>query len=102
MAAKKPRANMPWEPAVWEEADMMAIRAMAAGKANDGQQKRALNFMIHKLCVTHDLSFRPGGEDGRRASDFAEGRRFPGLQLLKMLFIEVPSVSTNNNYQEKK
>lgn len=50
-------------------------------------QQRAINFIMFDLCGIRDLSYRPGGEEGRRDTDFAEGKRFVGLQigfLLKM------------------
>lgn len=30
------------------------------------------------------MSFRPGGDDGKRETDFAEGRRFVGNQIIKL------------------
>lgn len=64
--------------------DVYAIQALAAGEANPGQQRRALDYIINTLCGTYDLSYRPGGGDGDRATCFAEGRRFAGLKLVMM------------------
>jgi hypothetical protein len=81
---KKPAAIEPWKPAPYDEADTYAIKALAAGVANEGQQKRALKWIIESLCGTYDLSFRPGPE-GDRDTAFAEGRRSVGLQLVKQI-----------------
>lgn len=77
----------PWKPAVYDEEIIYAIRALAEGSATQLQQITAWQY-IQFLAGSgdfEDLSFRPGGEDGRRETDFAEGKRFVGLQLRKML-----------------
>jgi hypothetical protein len=81
---KKPPAVEPWHPAPYDDADTYAIKALAAGVANEGQQKRALEWIINTLCGTYDLSYRPGPE-GNRDTAFAEGRRSVGLQLVKQI-----------------
>lgn len=68
-----------------------AVRAVWNGTANDGQQKLCADW-IEFVCGTgrfQDVSYRPGAT-GDRDSAFAEGKRFVGLQLLKMLH---PSVT---------
>jgi hypothetical protein len=84
--SKKPSVQ-PWMPEAYEEADVMACKAVAAGTANEGQQKRFMQFVINNVCRTYDLSYRPG-DDGSRDTAFAEGKRFVGLQLVK--FIKIP------------
>lgn len=79
---KKP-AIQPWHPAPYEDADVYAIKALAAGKASEGQQQRALGWIINMLCGTYDMSFRPG-PDGDRDTVFAEGKRYVGMQLVKL------------------
>lgn len=78
----KKAAPEAWHPTPWEPADAWALKALAAGKANESQQRRALSFVIERLAGTYDVSFRP---DSARATDFAEGKRFVGLQLVKLL-----------------
>lgn len=60
----------------------MAVKALAAGNANEGQQQRALDWIVRTLCGTYDLTYRP---DSDRDSVFAEGKRFVGLQLVKQM-----------------
>lgn len=67
------------------KAGVFAIQAMANGQANEGQQKIALDWIINDLCRTHDLSFRPDDIGGERETAFAEGRRFTGLQLARIV-----------------
>ena len=80
---KRPRAFQPWEPPEYDDADIYAIRALVAGTANDGQQRRALAWIINAACGTYDQPFRPG-VDGDRATAFACGRQFVGQQIVKL------------------
>lgn len=81
--------HAPWRPAGYEDADVAAFQALADGKATPDQQKRALRWLIERGAATYDLSYRPGGEDGARDTIFAEGRRFVGLQVVKILKLKV-------------
>jgi hypothetical protein len=74
------KATQPWHPAPYEPADTGAIKALASGTANQGQQQRALNWIIMTLCGTYDMSYRSGSE---RDTAFAEGKRFVGNQIVK-------------------
>jgi hypothetical protein len=82
MAIKKAPSVQPWHPAPYDDADTYAIKALAAGVANEGQQKRALDWIINTLCGTYDLSYRPESD---RDTAFAEGKRHVGLQLVKQV-----------------
>ena len=72
-----------------DEADINAIKALAAGVANEGQQKRALDLIIYRIAGTYDLSFRPGGTDGDRVTCFAEGKRHVGNQIVRLTKLTV-------------
>jgi hypothetical protein len=89
---KQGEAHRPWKPVKWEPADALAIQALAGGTADPDQQKRALGWIIHTVCGTYDQSFHPGGEEGRRDSDFAEGKRFVGTTLVKMTRLNVGGI----------
>lgn len=73
----------------FELADASAVQAMVRGEATADQQLRVLALVINKLAGTYDLSYRPGGEEGRRDTDFAEGKRYVGLQLVTMTKVDV-------------
>jgi hypothetical protein len=72
--------------APWEPADASAVQALARGEANPEQQKRALDWVIKTGAATYNTSFTPGSPD---ATAFAEGRRFVGTQIVKLLSINV-------------
>ena len=57
------------------------MQALSRGEATDHQQQHALKFIVEQLAGTYDLSFRP---DSPRVTDFAEGRRYVGLQIVKL------------------
>jgi hypothetical protein len=69
------------------DADIFALQAVAAGQASAAQQQRAYDYVVRTLCETDRMTFWPGiqgMEDGRRATDFAEGKRWVGLQLRRI------------------
>lgn len=77
------KSHKPWKPVPYELADVTAIQAVARGDAEEAQQLRAMKWLIEVACATYDQSYYPG-EQGRRDTDFAEGRRFVGNTLVKM------------------
>jgi hypothetical protein len=69
----------------WDGPIVAALKALGEGKARADQQVRAANFIIENLAGTYDLSFRPDDKGGERESAFAEGRRFVGLQIRRVI-----------------
>ncbi|ALQ01484.1 hypothetical protein AK973_1035 [Pseudomonas brassicacearum] len=66
------------------------MQAMERGDANADQQKRALAWIINKACWTYESTYSPVSEhDGT----FAQGRRFAGLQIVKLLKINAAAIS---------
>lgn len=80
--ARKPLPAGALTPAVWSDADCYAFKALAAGNASEAQQRRALAWLINDAARTYDVSFSPASD---RETSFAEGRRFVGLQVVKLL-----------------
>lgn len=82
----------PWEPPdCYTETVIYAVRAWREGTATQAQQLLAwewVQFLAASGDGYQDLSYRPG-PDGARETDFAEGKRFVGLQLRKLLRAEV-------------
>lgn len=74
-----------YKPVRYDKFVLYAVRAFAEGTANDAQQKIAFEWIVRMASRHFDQSFHFGGIDGQRATDFMEGRRFVGLQILKML-----------------
>ena len=81
--------HSPWLPPAYEDADVVAVQALAKGIANLDQQKRAFAWIIERAAGTYDMSYRPGGLEGERDTIFAEGRRFVGNQLVKMTKLRI-------------
>ncbi len=80
--AKKPPADAAWAPALYEPPDTAAIQALARGEAAPHQQIRALQWIVEVAARTYDEPYRPG-EDGRRDTDYALGKRSVGLAIVK-------------------
>lgn len=68
-------------PGILSASEIAALNACVDGKASPSQAKLALEWVMREACRVHDLSFQLGGEDGRRASDFSEGRRWVGKMI---------------------
>ncbi len=84
-AKETAEAHAPWKPAKWQPADATALQALMRGDCPSNLQQRAIKFIMWDLCGLRDLSFRPGGAEGERETSFAEGKRFVGLQIGKLL-----------------
>ena len=80
---------LPWHPAKWDPADAAAIQALADGNATEGQQKRALDFIINNLSGTYDATYFPTDRD----TAFAEGKRCVGLQIVKLIKIRLSKIN---------
>ena len=76
--------NAPWKPAPYGLEQAGAIQALARGDAAPHQQQLALKWIVETVCGYYDISFRPGGLEGERESNFAEGKRHVGAQVVKM------------------
>lgn len=86
MPRKPPPPGASWLPAKWEPADAAAIQALSGGLASPEQQRRALDWIITAASGTYELSFQP---DSEHATSFAEGRRFVGLQIVKLMKVNL-------------
>jgi hypothetical protein len=72
----------PWRPPAYDLADVYAIKAVAAGTANEDQQRRAMQWIINKAAMTYDETYQP---DSARDTDFAQGKAFVGRQIVKLI-----------------
>ena len=86
----------PWKPVIVNvspvvgagivnKADAVAIRAVAQGDASPDQQRRALEAIVGRIACTDDLSFRAEDHGGMFETAFAEGKRYVGLQIRKLI-----------------
>lgn len=69
-----------FKPAAYDESVLYAFRALFEGKANESQQKRAMEWLIFNACHIGQISFVPS----QRMSDFLEGQRSVGVQIARM------------------
>ena len=87
----------PHNPPDYDDDVIMAVRSFAEGVANGQQQKLVWTWLMYVTAASdefQDLSYRPG-EMGTRATDFAEAKRFVGMQFRKMLRPELtPKLKT--------
>ncbi len=74
----------PWKPCDYTPEVAYALKALQNGSAEPHQQQAALKWIIESAAMSYDLTYIP---DSARDSDFAQGRRFVGLQIIKLLNI---------------
>lgn len=72
----------PWFPPTHDERTTRAFRALKEGKASQSEQGLVVRFIQNQLCDVGGLSYRPNSQ---RDTDFAEGKRFVGLQIEKLM-----------------
>jgi hypothetical protein len=102
-AHRKPMAlaaaeHSPLIPNEYEKADALSIQRFAAGRASEVEQKRAFAWIMRCTGYT-DEPYRPGGEDGRRDTDFALGKANVGRQIAKLLHLDMTRVRGSDGEQ---
>jgi len=83
----------PWMPTELTMNAVMAVKALQSGTATDSQQKEALDFIIMVISSTYDCSYQPGSD---RDTAFAEGKRFVGNTLIKMIKMSTTNLRRGN------
>lgn len=84
-AVRKQPLFEPWAPPInATEAQVTALKLLEQGKAGEYQQKIALDFIIRDICGYYEEQFCPG-EDGRRATDYALGKRGVAANIMNYL-----------------
>ena len=84
MPSKLP-ISAPYAPAPFSTPVAIALKNLQQGQATPDEQKMALTWIINIGARNYDMSYRPGGLEGDRDSCFAEGKRFVGSQIIKLL-----------------
>ena len=72
-----------------QPADVRAIQDLEQGKATADQQKHVLDFIINNICMT----YHPTYGDNDRDSNFLNGRRFVGLEIINCLKLSAAAIS---------
>lgn len=75
-------------PAAFQPADVAAIQALAQGVANDGQQKRALTWILNSACMQGLWAYSADA----RTTDIALGRQFVAQQIVGLIRIPLSKV----------
>ena len=89
MSTVKKTPPIPYEPATYTDADVSAIQALQRGEATPEQQKRALDWVVNQAANTYDLEYRTESRDHA----FCSGRRFVGLQVIKLLKLNLAALN---------
>ena len=97
---RKPR-DPAWLPVEYTSETVVALQALARGEADAGMQQRALAWIVYAASGMNELSFRSDGEGGERETAFAEGRRFVGMQIQKMVQYPAASMAALRNKETK-
>lgn len=84
---KRSASRRPYDPSPCDRTDVWAMKALAAGTANEAQQKRALDWILRIACGVGDTTYYP---DSERDSAFANGKRFVGLEIVGLLNMKAP------------
>lgn len=80
---RKPR-DPAWKPVDYEAQHIEAVQACLRGEADAYQQKLAIDWIVETAAGTYELSYRSESDGGERETAFAEGRRFVGMQIVKL------------------
>lgn len=66
--------------------EILALKALYDGNANEYQQRQALTVIVNKFSRAQDVLFIPGAAD---QTAFLNGRAFVGMQILKYLKVPI-------------
>lgn len=75
-----PMPSDPMLPAAYDDKDITALRAVAAGKANDEMQKRAMAWILYASRVYENV-FHPDPH----LQTYLNGGRRVGLEVVKLI-----------------
>ncbi len=89
---KKVEAPSPLLPHPWLPADAKAFQQLQRGEATPSQQQRAVAWLL-EACGLKDEQYRPGGSEGDRDTAFACGKRNIGLQVAKLLTVNISALT---------
>lgn len=90
----------PWAPVRWAEniPAVYALKALSEGKADEGQQRMALDYIVHVIARRYDLPYYP---DNERDSAFAAGKLYVGEQLLKLISLKADDIQREIEVKRK-
>lgn len=77
-----------------DQADIMALKALSAGNANERQQQIGMRAIFHKICRTGKSSYC---SESDRQSAFNEGVRYVGIQINSAILCDIDALIKNNS-----
>ena len=77
--------------------DASAIQSLSAGKANEGQQKHALEWILKHACALPLWPYR----NCQRETDVALGRHFVGQQIMGLVHINLSALKQREERGER-
>lgn len=77
-----------------DQAEAAAVKALMIGKADEFQQKTAMDWIIRKLCGTYDPAFY----ESQRQTDLALGKRLVGQQLINIQHLDMKLFREDNSH----
>lgn len=89
--AKKPlnaTQTWPWDLVQLTLAEASSIKAIAS------QHPMGYAAIVDKICGADRLSFTAGGDDGRRATDFSEGKRWVASAIRQAVDAQMPTTKS--------
>lgn len=78
-------ANAPYQPVSLTQEIAWAIKGVATGTADAGQQSIFMKWLVWDCAKTYEMSFRAEGPHPQKDQDFAEGKRFVGNSLIRVI-----------------
>ena len=83
MAERKVPSRLQYaEPPPFKQSDVFALKSLQDGTANEGQQQRALKWILESACGMPRDPFRP---DNARLTDHLTGRQSVGRMILDLI-----------------
>lgn len=79
----------PYRPVDYEPHHVGAVQALARGDCPEHLQKEFLRWLIEDVCGAYDMSYRVDPCN----TAFAEGRRFCGNTVVKMMKIDASKLA---------
>ena len=92
--AEKPYHPGVIDPATYGVVEVAAVKAFAAGTADEAQQRTALHFILVTVCHVDDEPFRPG-PDGERDTNYLLGMRRVGTFIRSLIAADIKNFKTD-------
>jgi hypothetical protein len=93
----KAKSKEYWHPPAYEDLDVRAMQALAAGDASETEQQRALQWIIEQACAVYDEPFRPGDPS---VVNYMLGRRSVGLAIIKLMKLSQEIFNDKRDFRE--